>query len=112
LVAEYVTLVTLTDRLIGAVAGFSALQLIRLAYRKLRAVDGMGGGDPKLLGAIGLWLGWQALPIIVMLASAIGLVAFLFKSGKQSAGTAQLPLGSFLSVAAFIFTLFEVVTGL
>jgi leader peptidase (prepilin peptidase) / N-methyltransferase len=102
LIGEYVSGIAMDDRLIGGVAGFVTLQTIRIAYLKLRGVEGMGGGDPKLLGAIGLWTGWQGLPVIVMLASAIGLLWFLIKSGPRSAAIVRLPLGTFLSAAAFL----------
>ena len=52
------------DRLIGGVAGFASLWLIGFAYRRLRGREGLGGGDPKLLGAIGLWVGWAMLPFV------------------------------------------------
>jgi leader peptidase (prepilin peptidase) / N-methyltransferase len=99
----YVSTLALSDRLIGGVAGYGTLQAIRTIYLKLRGVEGMGGGDPKLLGAIGFWTGWQALPVIVMIASAIGLIWFLIKSGPDSTDTTRLPLGSFLSAGALIF---------
>jgi leader peptidase (prepilin peptidase) / N-methyltransferase len=102
LIGEYVSGIAMDDRLIGGVAGFVTLQTIRIAYLKLRGVEGMGGGDPKLLGAIGLWTGWQSLPVIVMLASAVGLGWFLVKRGPKSVDTLRLPLGSFLSVSASI----------
>ena len=49
--------VSLIDSLIGAAAGFASLWLIGAAYRALRGRTGLGGGDPKLLAAIGAWLG-------------------------------------------------------
>jgi leader peptidase (prepilin peptidase) / N-methyltransferase len=101
LLGQYVSGITMNDRLIGGLAGFVTLQTIRIAYLKLRGAEGMGGGDPKLLGAIGLWMGWQALPVIVMVASLVGLVWFLVKRGPKSVDTIRLPLGSFLSVATF-----------
>jgi leader peptidase (prepilin peptidase)/N-methyltransferase len=112
LLGEFVSGAPWDARLIGGAAGFAALQAIRLAYQKLRGVDGMGGGDPKLLGAIGLWMGWQALPIIIMMASAVGLAWFLIKAGPEKANAIQLPLGSFLSVSAFLLLVFIAVGGL
>jgi len=56
------------DRFIGAAAGFASLWLIAAGYRLVRHREGLGGGDPKLFGAIGLWLGWRMLPIVLVLA--------------------------------------------
>ena len=62
---------------IGGVAGFGSLWLVAAAYRSLRGRIGLGGGDPKLLAAIGAWLGWTALPFVLVAASVIGLIAAL-----------------------------------
>jgi leader peptidase (prepilin peptidase)/N-methyltransferase len=93
----------LTDRLIGGVAGFAALAAIAWAYRKLRHREGLGGGDPKLFGAIGLWLGWEALPFVLLGASGVGLlaVAVMMLRGKAVAATTQVPFGTLLAIAAF-----------
>ena len=92
-----------TTRLIGGAAGFGGLALIALIYRLIRKRDGMGGGDPKMLGAIGMWLGWQALPLVLLAASAIGLVAVLLRylRGQSVASDTALPFGALLAVAAF-----------
>ncbi len=56
----------------GAFAGYGSLWLLAFAYKKLRGVQGMGEGDFKLLAGLGALLGWQMLPTIVLLASAVG----------------------------------------
>jgi leader peptidase (prepilin peptidase)/N-methyltransferase len=93
----------LHDRLIGAAAGFLVLALIALAYRALRGREGLGGGDPKLFAAIGAWLGWQALPFVMLAAGLLGLVAILLKRlrGEAVAATDSLPLGTLLALAAW-----------
>ncbi len=93
----------LQDNLIGTAAGFCALSLIRLGYQALRHQEGMGGGDPKMLGAIGAWLGWQALPVVLVGASGIGLAFALWLAlrGAPVTRTQRLPFGALLSIAAF-----------
>ena len=93
----------LVERLIGGVAGFLALLLAASAYRVIRGVDGLGGGDPKLLGAIGLWIGWRMLPLVVFAACVIGLIAVLAMrfSGKKLGMQDRMPLGVLLAVAAW-----------
>lgn len=93
--------VPLADRVIGAAAGYGALLAIALAYRRLRGREGLGLGDAKLLGAIGAWLGWRALPFLLLIASALALLFVLGAklSGRDVDGATRLPLGSFLCLA-------------
>lgn len=94
---------SLGERLIGAAGGFGALWLIGAAYRLLRGRVGLGGGDPKLFGAIGAWLGWQMLPFVLLLAAVAGLLAVLAMRlrGEAVTATTRLPFGTLLAVAAF-----------
>lgn len=96
-------LITMLDRVIGGVTGYAALTLIATAYRLVRKREGLGGGDPKLFGAIGLWLGWQYLPFVLLGASGAGLlaVAVLMLRGRTVSATMRLPFGTLLAVAAF-----------
>lgn len=94
----------LADRLIGGVAGYGVLWLVARGYRALRGRHGLGGGDPKMLGGIGLWLGWQALPLVVLGGCLVGLAAVLLLrlSGHRLSGTSRLPFGTLLAAAAFV----------
>lgn len=93
----------LADRLIGAGAGYGALASIAWVYRRTRGRDGMGGGDPKLLGALGLWLGWRALPLLLLGASLLGLAGALAArlAGRPVGLDARLPLGTLLAIVAW-----------
>lgn len=93
----------LLDRWIGALVGGLALALIAWAYRRTRGGDGMGGGDPKLVAAIGCWVGWQALPLMLVLASLGGIVWALVgqRKGDQPLGQRRIPFGMFACTAAF-----------
>ena len=82
-----------------AAAGYGALLVIALAYRAVRGREGLGLGDAKLLGGLGAWMGWQALPFILLCASMLGLVVML-TSGRASHAAARAPLGTFLALAA------------
>ena len=68
---------SLEDAVIGAIVGYGALWLIFHSFRILTGKEGMGFGDFKLLGALGAWLGWQMLPLIILLASLVGAVVGL-----------------------------------
>lgn len=93
----------LEPRLIGGLAGFLALWLIAVVYRRLRGRSGMGGGDPKLFSAIGLWLGWRMLPAVLLLACMVGLVVVLLAYSRAEPMTRHtaLPLGALLAMAAY-----------
>ena len=95
----WATDVALVDRAIGAAAGYGALLAIALGYRAVRGRDGLGLGDAKLLGALGAWMGWQALPFILLIASVTGLLVMLMTGRAKEAG-ARVPLGTFLALAA------------
>ncbi|MGK2911897.1 MAG: prepilin peptidase [Sphingobium sp.] len=98
----WTTDVPLVDRAIGAAAGYCALLAIALAYRAVRKREGLGLGDAKLLGAIGAWFGWQALPFVLLIASVVALLAVGIGAarGARITQTTQVPLGTFLCIAA------------
>ena len=95
----------LEERVAGAVLGFASLELLRRGYRALRRRDGLGGGDPKLLGAIGAWLGVAALPGVVLGAALFGLgwAGLQALRGRPAGGEAPIPLGTALAAAALLW---------
>ena len=95
----WATDVVLIDRIIGAAVGYGALLAIAIGYHALRGRDGLGLGDAKLLGALGAWFGWQALPFILLIAAVAGLLVMVV-TGRARDRTARVPLGTFLALAA------------
>jgi leader peptidase (prepilin peptidase)/N-methyltransferase len=100
---------TLDDRLIGGAVGYAALATISFLYSELRGRQGMGAGDPKLLGAVGLWLGWQVLPFVLLGAGLLGLTLVTCQLARNRPITAQtrLPLGALMAIAAFPIWVFS-----
>lgn len=98
----------LSDRLIGGAAGFVFLWAIGQGYRLWRKRDGLGGGDPKLFGAIGLWLGWTILPAVLLLAALTGLASVVagMALGRETRLDDRVPLGALLAIAAYPAWLF------
>lgn len=94
---------SLIDRWVGAVVCGLTLAAIGEIYKRVRLKDGMGGGDPKLVAAIGAWLGWQALPLMLLLASLGGIIWALVaqRKGDQPLAQRQVPFGVFACIAAF-----------
>jgi len=103
----------LVDRLIGGAGGFALLWGVAAGYRRWRGREGLGGGDPKLFGAIGLWLGWRLLPAVLVVAGLVGLgvVAVAWARGRRMAADDALPLGTLLAVAAYPAWLLMIGTG-
>lgn len=89
--------------LLSGAAGFAVLWLVSKSYKLLRGREGLGGGDPKLFGAIGIWTGWEVLPIILFLAATLGLILALvaMMGGREITGTSRFPFGTLLALAAW-----------
>jgi leader peptidase (prepilin peptidase)/N-methyltransferase len=66
------TFVPIADAVLGAMAGYGILWAVYWAFKLVTGKEGMGYGDFKLLAALGAWFGWQAIPSIILLASAVG----------------------------------------
>jgi leader peptidase (prepilin peptidase) / N-methyltransferase len=97
------SLTPLWTALAGAAIGFGLLWSVARGYRMLRGRDGMGGGDPPLLGAIGMWVGPMGAIGAVIGASLLGLVAALviLLARRPLTGDTALPLGTLLASAAW-----------
>jgi leader peptidase (prepilin peptidase)/N-methyltransferase len=93
----------LAERAAGAALGWAVLALIAFLYRRLRGREGMGGGDPKLLGALGAWVGALQLPAVLLGAGLLGLAVILAMRlrGETVTATSRLPLGTLMAVAAW-----------
>jgi len=92
--------VFLPDAVFGAAAGYASLATVAWGYARLTGREGMGLGDAKLLAALGAWLGWMVLPLIVLLASLLALLVggLALLRGRADRHTA-LPFGPFLALA-------------
>ena len=93
----------LVQSIVGGVFGFAVLWLRGQGYLAWRGQEGMGGGDPPLMGAIGLWLGPLGVIHTLLLASLGGLAvaAVLWRAGRDVRPDTMLPLGTLLAVAAW-----------
>ena len=98
----------LLGHVIGAAAGFMAFAALAEIYRRVRGRDGLGLGDAKLLGASGAWLGWSALPTVVLYAAFIGLALVLARRtrGQAMQATDRLAFGPALAAATWLVWLY------
>ena len=97
------TYVSLTDAVIGAMAGYLILWSVYWLFKLTTGKEGMGYGDFKLLAALGAWLGWQALPLIILLSSLVGAlcgIALILLKGRGR--EVPIPFGPYLAVAGWI----------
>lgn len=103
---------SLVDAFWGAATGYLSLWLLASSFRWITGREGMGHGDFKLLAALGAWLGWAALPPLLLLASSLGALVGLVLLGRQRRAAARgtenepaqetplyIPFGPFLAVA-------------
>ena len=96
----------LPDAVIGAAAGYLTLWSVYWLFKLITGREGMGYGDFKLLGALGAWFGWQALPMLLLVSSVVGAVVGIAilvvqKKGRNTA----IAFGPYLAIAGLI-TLF------
>ena len=99
--------VTSQDALIGAALGYLSLWSLYWAFKLLTGKEGMGYGDFKLLAAIGAWVGWQHLPVVILLSSFVGAVVgvtLLTVQGKDKSH--PIPFGPYLAAAGWLTLLY------
>ncbi len=103
----------LADAALGAALGWTVFAAVAAGYRALRGRDGLGGGDAKLLAAAGAWLGWQALPAVMLLAAgtALGVVGTLRLLRRRASGGMKLAFGPWLALATWLLWLYGGVPG-
>ncbi|AEK63747.1 prepilin peptidase [Collimonas fungivorans] len=99
--------VPLQDAVIGAAAGYLSLWAIYWAFKLLTGKEGMGYGDFKLLAALGAWLGWKMLPIIILFSSLVGAVVGIILIVFARRGRDKpIPFGPYLAAAGLLALLY------
>jgi len=91
------------DAIVGAAAGYMILWIVFQTFKLITGKEGMGFGDFKLLAALGAWLGWAKLPLIILLSSLTGaiigiMMMVLFKHKRSQ----PIPFGPYLAIAGWI----------
>jgi leader peptidase (prepilin peptidase)/N-methyltransferase len=91
------------DAIIGAAAGYLSLWLVYHAFKLVTGKEGMGYGDFKLFAALGAWLGWQILPLVILLSAATGAtigILMIVLRGRDRAK--PMPFGPYLAAAGWL----------
>ena len=92
-----------TDALIGAVAGYLSLWSVFWLFKLATGKEGMGYGDFKLMAVFGAWLGWQMLPMIILLSSLVGaIIGIAMIATKKLHAGKPIPFGPYIAVAGWI----------
>jgi len=95
------------DAIAGAMAGYLSLWSIYQLFKMITGKEGMGYGDFKLLAALGAWLGWQVLPIIILMSAAVGAITgialVVFRRRDRNL---PIPFGPYLAAAGWITMLY------
>ena len=95
--------VDVKSAVVGTMIGYASLWTIFQLFRLATGKEGMGYGDFKLLAVFGAWLGWQQLPLIILLASFVGAVVGILNIVIRKKDKSQpIPFGPFLCTAGFI----------
>ena len=93
--------------IVGAVAGYLSLWSVYHLFRLITGKEGMGYGDFKLLAALGAWLGWQLLPLIILGSAVVGaLVGISMIVFKRHDRSVPIPFGPYLAAAGWIAMLY------
>jgi leader peptidase (prepilin peptidase)/N-methyltransferase len=91
------------DAIIGAASGYVSLWLVFHAFRLITGKEGMGYGDFKLFAALGAWLGWKLLPLVIVLSAAtgavLGILMIVLRGRDRSA---PIPFGPYLAAAGWL----------
>jgi leader peptidase (prepilin peptidase)/N-methyltransferase len=100
-------IVPLRDAVIGAAAGYLVLWSVYWLFKLIRGKEGMGYGDFKLLAALGAWLGWKMLPVIILFSSLVGAVVgvaliVFARHGRDK----PIPFGPYLAGAGLLALLY------
>lgn len=96
-------IVPLSDAVIGAIVGYMSLFSIFWLFKLITGKEGMGHGDFKLVAVFGAWIGWQLLPLLILMASAVGAIIgismMVFKNHQREQA---IPFGPYLAIAGWI----------
>lgn len=99
---------TPTNAIIGAISGYLSLFAVFWGYKWITGKDGLGFGDFKLLAMLGAWLGWQSLPMIILISSLLGSIVgiglIVFRAQDRNM---PIPYGPYLAIAGFLALLWD-----
>ncbi|MBR1241923.1 prepilin peptidase [Bradyrhizobium sp. AUGA SZCCT0274] len=103
----------LPDAVLGALLGFVVLSAIAAVFRRVRDIDGLGFGDQKFAAAAGIWIGWEQIATMLLIASCSALAFVILRSARRwnFDTAARVPFGPFLGLGTVACWLVAIVPG-
>ena len=92
---------------IGGILGYAIIRIIEIVYKKLRKRDGIGQGDAKMFGAIGVWVAWSGLPFVMLIASVLSILIVLVTNLATGKPKNQLAFAPGIALGSWTVWLFE-----
>ena len=95
--------ISLQDAIVGAMLGYLSLWSVYWLFKLATGKEGMGYGDFKLLAALGAWLGWQSIPLVILLSSLVGAICGIaLMIATRRGKDIPIPFGPYLAMAGWI----------
>lgn len=93
----------------GGMMGYFGIRVIERVYKKITSRDGIGGGDSKMIGAVGIWVTWFSLPLVMVSASLLGIAMIIARNvaRRKFSGTGRIAFGPPIALSSWVIWFFE-----
>lgn len=95
------------QHIIGGLVGFASIRFIGVLFEKIKGREGIGAGDAKLFGAIGLMVTWTGLPAVMLIASTTGILVYLVAQNFKALPSGRLAFAPFISLGSWVVWLYQ-----
>lgn len=95
------------DRVLAALLGWASFSGLSWLWHRLRGIDALGGGDARLLAAGGAWLGWQSLPLVVLMAALLAITVTIARFGRDLDPRRRIAFGPWLAISIWLVRLWD-----
>ena len=93
--------------IIGGLVGYASIRFIGILFEKIKGYEGIGAGDVKLFGAVGLMVAWSGLPAVMLIASTTGILTFLVAQVFKALPSGRLAFAPFIALGGWIVWLYQ-----
>ena len=98
-----------SHHLMGGLMGYFGIRIIEIAYKTITSRDGIGGGDSKMIGAVGIWVTWSSLPLVLVTASLMGIAMIIATNvaRRKVRRTSHIAFGPSIALSSWTIWFFE-----